>query len=60
MQGKRLPANTLATTPHQCTAIDSCWEKLLQLQNDKKEENKIKYKKKRQIITTFLGVMKIR
>lgn len=35
-KGKGLPANTLATTPHQCTAIDSCWEKLLELQTDQK------------------------
>lgn len=35
-KGKGLPANTLATTPHQCTAIDSCWEKLLKLQTDQK------------------------
>lgn len=33
VQGKRLPADTLATTPHQCTAIDSCWEKVRILQN---------------------------
>lgn len=34
-KGKGLPANTLATTPHQCTAIDSCWEKL-ELQTDQR------------------------
>lgn len=37
VRGKRLPADTLATTPHQCTAIDSCWEKLQVLQNHSKE-----------------------
>lgn len=37
VRGKRLPADTLATTPHQCTAIDSCWEKLQVLQNYLKE-----------------------
>lgn len=37
-KGKGLPANTLATTPHQCTAIDSCWEKLLKLQTDQKNQ----------------------
>lgn len=36
VRGKRLPADTLATTPHQCTAIDSCREKRLQLQNHSK------------------------
>jgi len=36
-KGRGLPANTLATTPHQCTAIDSCWEKLLELQTDQKK-----------------------
>lgn len=34
VRGKRLPADTLATTPHQCTAIDSCWEKLQVLQKN--------------------------
>lgn len=43
-KGKGLPADTLATTPHQCTAIDSCWEKLLKLQTDQKNQKYIKRK----------------
>lgn len=41
-KGKGLPANTLATTPHQCTAIDSCWEKVLKLQTDQRKIKKYK------------------
>lgn len=51
-KGKGLPANTLATTPHQCTAIDSCWEKLLELQTDQRNKkytknNKIELQRKK-------------
>lgn len=44
-KGKGLPANTLATTPHQCTAIDSCWEKLLELQTDQRNQKYTKNNK---------------